>query len=64
MWETCAVELTVRLPRAVAEEVEAVKERDPEVLSRILLYGLTRRAIFEHLSRTGGGSGAEEEREA
>lgn len=50
MWETCAVDLTVRLPRDVAAEVEEVQRRDPEVLSRILLYGLTRRAIFEHLS--------------
>ncbi len=50
MAETCAVELRVRLPRAVAAEVEEVQRRDPEVLSRILLYGLTRRAIFEHLA--------------
>lgn len=54
MSETCSVELTVRLPRAVAEEIEVVQERDPEVLSRILLYGLTRRVIFEHLSRSEG----------
>ncbi|HEX7051511.1 MAG TPA: hypothetical protein VF188_14995 [Longimicrobiales bacterium] len=63
MWETCAVELRVELPRAVAAEVEEVQRRDPEVLSRILLYGLTRRAIFEHLSRlesrgSSGGRGA------
>ena len=46
MWDTCAVELRVQLPRAVARE-------DPEVLSRILLYGMTRRAVFEHLMRSG-----------
>lgn len=51
MWETCAVELRVQLPKAVAAEVEEVQRRDPEMLSRILLYGLTRRAIFEHLSK-------------
>lgn len=49
MSETRAVELRVRLPRAVAAEVEAVQRSDPEVLSRILMYGVTRRAIFEHL---------------
>ncbi len=61
MWDTCAVELRVQLPRAVAAEVEEVQRSDPEVLSRILLYGLTRRAIFEHLRRSGVGV-AEEER--
>jgi len=49
MSETRAVELRVRLPRAVAAEVEEVQRSDPEVLSRILMYGVTRRAIFEHL---------------
>ncbi|MFO7260275.1 MAG: hypothetical protein DIU52_003910 [bacterium] len=51
MSETRAVELRVCLPRAVAAEVEEVQRRDPEVLSRILTYGVTRRAIFEHLRR-------------
>jgi len=49
MSETRAVELRVRLPRAVAAEVEEVQRSDPEVLSRILMYGVTRRAILEHL---------------
>jgi hypothetical protein len=49
MTETCAVELQVRLPQSLADEVERVKESDPEVLSRIVAYGLTRRAIFDHL---------------
>lgn len=48
--ETCAVSLSVELPRAVAMEVEEVQKRDPEFLSRILMYGLTRRAIYEGLS--------------
>lgn len=47
--EMRAVELRVRLPREVAAEAEDVQRRDPDMLSRILLYGLTRRAIFEHL---------------
>ncbi len=51
--ETCAVSLSVELPRAVAAEVEEVQKRDPEMLSRILMYGLTRRAIYEGLSESG-----------
>lgn len=47
--ECCAVDVHVRLPRAVAAEVEEVQQRDPEFLSRILLYGLTRRAIYRCL---------------
>lgn len=51
MSDTCAVELKVELPRAFAAEVEEVQRVDPDILSRILLYGLTRRAIFDTLSR-------------
>lgn len=50
MWETCAVDLRVSLPRGVAEEVEEVQKRDPEMLSRIVLYAVTRRTIFDHLA--------------
>lgn len=50
MWETCAVDLQVRLPRTVAAEVEEVQKRDPEMLSRIVLYAVTRRTIFDHLA--------------
>lgn len=49
MWETCAVELRLRLPRELAAEVEEVHRRDPDALSRLLVYALTRRTIFEHL---------------
>ena len=52
MWDTCAVELKVNLPRNVAAEVEEVQRTDPEMLSRILYYALTRRTIFEHLAHT------------
>jgi hypothetical protein len=55
MWETCAVDLRVELPRAAAEEIEEVQRRDPELLSRMLLYALTRRAIFDHLTARGVG---------
>jgi hypothetical protein len=54
MWDRCAVELRVSLPEPVAAELEEVQRTDPDMLSRILMYGLTRRAIFEELSRAPG----------
>jgi hypothetical protein len=51
MWDTCAVDLRVELPRPVADEVVEVQRRDPEMLSRMLFYALTRHTIYEHLSR-------------
>jgi hypothetical protein len=57
MWETCAVDLRVRLPRNVAAEVEDVQRRDPDLMSKIVLYAVTRRTIFDHLAvRTAFGS--------
>lgn len=50
MWETRAIDLQVHLPAAVAAEVEAVQKRDPELMSKIVLYVVTRRAIFDHLA--------------
>lgn len=50
MWETCAVDLQVRLPAPIAAEVENVQKRDPELISRILFYAVTRRTIYEHLA--------------
>lgn len=50
MWDTCAVELRVRLPRPVAAELEEVQRRDPDMLSRMLLYAMTRRTIFDQLA--------------
>lgn len=49
MWETRSVELNVRLPREFAAELEEVQRTDPELLSRLIMYGLTRRAIFHQL---------------
>jgi hypothetical protein len=49
MWETCAVELHLQLPRDLAAEVEEAQKRDPDGLSRIVLYAMTRRMIYEHL---------------
>ena len=49
MWETCSVQLNVRLPRDIAEQAEEVQKSDPDFLSRVVLYGLTRRSIYRHL---------------
>lgn len=49
MWETCSVQLNIRLPRDLAEQAEEVQRTDPEFLSRVVLYGLTRRSIYRHL---------------
>lgn len=50
MWETCAVDLRVHLPKTVAVEVEHVQRNDPEMLSRILYYAMTRRTIYDTLA--------------
>jgi len=49
MWETCAVDLKVKLPRTVALELEEVQRTDPEMLSRMLTYAIARRRIFDRL---------------
>ena len=52
MWETRSVQLSVRLPRDIAAQAEEVQEKDPEFLSRVVLYGLTRRSIYRHLRQS------------
>ena len=52
MWETRSVQLSVRLPRDIAAQAEEVQQTDPEFLSRVVLYGLTRRSIYRHLRDT------------
>jgi len=52
MWETRAVQLSVRLPSDIATQAEEVQEADPEFLSRVVLYGLTRRSIYRHLRQS------------
>jgi len=59
MWETCAVDLRVRLPVPVAAELQEVQREDPEMLSRMLMYAMTRRTIFNHLSTRDRTSAAE-----
>lgn len=54
MWETCSVQLNVRLPKAIADQAREVQETDPDFLSRVVLYGLTRRSIYRHLRERAG----------
>jgi hypothetical protein len=49
MWETRSVQLSVKLPRDIAAQAEEVQKTDPDFLSRVVLYGLTRRSIYKHL---------------
>ena len=58
MWETCAVDLRVHLPQTVAKEVEQFQRNDPEMLSRILYYAMTRRTIYETLAAKAAINGA------
>jgi hypothetical protein len=60
MWETCSVQLNVRLPRDIAVQAEEVQKADPEFLSRVVLYGLTRRSIYRHLRERSERSNSEE----
>lgn len=59
MWETRSVQLTVRLPRDIADQAEEVQQTDPEFLSRVILYGLTRRAIYDTLRTRTAEDGAD-----
>lgn len=51
MSDSRPVELVLRLPNDIADNVEEVRERDPEYLSRVIRYGLARRAIYRELQR-------------
>ena len=56
MWETRSVQINVRLPRDMAAQAEEVQKTDPEFLSRVVQYGLTRRSIYRHLKSKEAGS--------
>lgn len=44
------VSLTLKdLPSSLAEEIEEVQRSDPDLMQRIVMYGMTRTAIFETL---------------
>ncbi len=49
MNETRKVTLTVYLPHDIATQAKEVQKTDPEFLSRVVLYGLTRRSIYHQL---------------
>ena len=49
MWENRSVQINVQLPRDIAAQAEEVQRTDPDFLSRVILYGLTRRSIYRHL---------------
>lgn len=51
IWESRPVELVVQLPEDVAADVERTHAQDPSFLSRVIRYGIIRRAIFEELKR-------------
>jgi hypothetical protein len=61
MWETRSVQINVRLPKDIAAQAEEVQRTDPEFLSRVILYGLTRRSIYRHLRGTAAASVTVEE---
>ena len=58
------VQLDVRLPNDVAEEAEQVQRTDPDFLSRIIQYGLTRRSIYRRLRTLEAGERESAEAEA
>ena len=60
MWETRSVQINVRLPRDIADQAEEVQRTDPEFLSRVILYGLTRRSIYRHLRENEKATGSVE----
>ena len=49
MYDTHPVQITVNLPPDIAVQAEEIQKTDPEFLSRVVLYGLTRRSIYHQL---------------
>lgn len=49
MWETKELTITLQLPHDIADQAEEVQKADPEFLSRVVLYGLTRLSIYRSL---------------
>ena len=58
MGDTRAIQINVRLPSDLAAQAEEVQRTDPDFLSRVILYGLTRRAIYRHLRHKESASAA------
>ncbi len=58
MWEKRRVTLTIDLPNDIADQAEEVQKSDPEFLARVVLLGLTRRAIYRSIQEREQGGGA------
>lgn len=52
MPDTRPVELVLDLPAELAEDVEQVREKDPEYLGKALRYAIARRVVFDELRRS------------
>lgn len=52
MWESRPVEIVLQLPEELADDVERLRQSDPEFLRKVIHYGLTRRAMFQELDRS------------
>ncbi len=48
--ETRPVHVVVDLPEDLVQDVQDVREQDPEYLGRVIQYALARRIIFEELA--------------
>lgn len=57
MHDSRPVELVLELPTDVAENIEDVKRRDPDYLTRVIRLGLARRAVFQELRRSSASPG-------
>ncbi len=49
MWRTRSVRLNVRLPDDVSVQAEELQQSDPDFMSWIIQYGLTRRSIYRDM---------------
>jgi hypothetical protein len=49
MPDTCAIDVRVQLPASIAKQVREVETQEPELLSRMLMYAMARRTIFDRL---------------
>jgi len=49
MWKTRSVRLNVCLPDDVSVQAEELQQSDPDFMSWIIQYGLTRRSIYREM---------------
>ena len=59
-WEKIRVEISVTLPKTLEPALREAERNDPEFLSRVILYGLTRRSIYRHLRENEKATGSVE----